>query len=267
MKKAVPFLLLIFLFAAGSWYFFMKTPDPVHEVPPPQIAPVLRATQQQPEPQPETEQVYTMPEQEPEPEPVIPAEPLPELSESDLDLTGDLVDIVGAGSLAEYLVMDQVISRAVASIDSLTSRQVPVHINPVKPADDKFMANAQGDSLIMSAENFSRYDGYVTLLQSVDSDQLTAVYRRYSPLFQQAWEENGGQGLFDERLLEVIDDLLEAPDVPGPVYLTKPEAVYLFEDPDLEAMTAGQKILVRMGSVNAEVVKEKLTQIKAELSH
>jgi hypothetical protein len=57
------------------------------------------------------------------------------------------------------------------------------------------------------------------------------------------------------------------PDVPGPIYLTKPEAVYIFEDPDLEAMTAGQKVLVRMGSVNAEVVKEKLTEIKAGLSY
>ena len=64
----------------------------------------------------------------------------------------------------------------------------------------------------------------------------------------------------------MIDHLLETPDVPGPIYLSKPEAVYLFEDPELEAMTAGQKILVRMGSVNASVVKEKLLELKQGIS-
>ena len=65
---------------------------------------------------------------------------------------------------------------------------------------------------------------------------------------------------------EEIDYLLETPDVPGPVYLAKSEAVYLFEDPELEAMTAGQKVLVRMGSANATLVKEKLTEVKEELN-
>jgi hypothetical protein len=84
-------------------------------------------------------------------------------------------------------------------------------------------------------------------------------------LFQIAWEENGGQGQFNDRLLEVINHLLQTPDVPGPIQLTKYEAVYLFEDPELEAMTAGQKILVRMGSANAELVKEKLLELKDKL--
>lgn len=262
MKKAVPFLLLIILFAVGGWYFFMQPPETVHELPPSQIAPVLPASQPQPDLQPESELEYIPLEQET----VVPTKPLPELIESDPEVTGALADIVGAGSLAEYLLMDQLISRAVASIDSLTSRQVPAHINPVRPASDKFIAKSEGENLVMSAQNFSRYDGYVAILQSVDSDQLTAFYQHYSPLFQQAWEENGGQGLFDQRLLEVIDELLETPDVAGPVYLTKPEAVYLFADPVLEDMTAGQKILVRMGSVNAGVVKEKLIQIRAGLN-
>ncbi len=100
----------------------------------------------------------------------------------------------------------------------------------------------------------------------MDTDSVMKFYRRYAPLFQQAWEENGGAGSFNDRLLEVLDNLLSTPDVPGPVYLTKPEAVYLFEDPELEAMTAGQKVLVRMGSANAAVVKEKLAELRAELS-
>jgi len=165
--------------------------------------------------------------------------------------------------LTQYLVKNQAISRGVAMIDSLTSRQVPREINPVKPADDVFIVETLGDRVVMSAENFARYDGYVALIQNVDTAALMKVYRRYYPLFQQAWEQNGGEGTFKKRMVEVIDHLLDTPDVPGPVYLAKPEAVYLFEEPGLEAMTAGQKILVRMGSVNASIVKEKLREIKA----
>jgi len=73
-------------------------------------------------------------------------------------------------------------------------------------------------------------------------------------------------GLFSDRLFEVIDNLLETPDIPGPVYLTKYEAVYLFEDPELEAMTAGQKVLARMGSANASIVKEKLMDVRTGLT-
>ena len=264
MKKAVPFILLIILFAGAVWYFLTKTPDPIHEVPPPPIAPVLPDTRLQALPQPQIDKDVVFPESESEP--VTPPEPLPELIESDAEVTQALAEIAGADPLAEYLVMDQVISRAVASIDSLTSRQVPAHINPIRPAGDKFLIDSEDEKLVLSPKNFARYDGYAALLQGMSTGSLMGFYRRYSPLFQQAWEENGGQGSFNDRLLEVIDDLLEAPDVAGPVYLTKYEAVYLFEIPELEAMTAGQKTLVRMGSANASVVKEKLMEIRAELN-
>ena len=258
MKKSAPFLLLTVLFVAAAWYFFTTESEKVDELPPPPLLPDVPAAEPQPEP---VEDITGYPELEP----VIVPEPLPPLNESDREVIQALAETMGADPLAEYLVKGQVISRVVATVDSLTSRQVPAQINPIKPADDKFIAAAEGDSLIMSAQNFARYQGYVAMIQYVDSDVLTAFYQRYYPLFQQAWEENGGEGSFNGRLIEVIDQLLETPDVPDPVYLTKPEAVYLFEDPALEALSAGQKILVRMGSVNASVVKEKLAELKAEI--
>ena len=263
MKKVVPFLLLIILFAGAAWYSFMKPADPISEVPPaPQVAPSSTVTQEAP--LAGDDSVVDEPATDFEPV-VIPPEPLPALFESDPEVTRVLTDIAGSDALAEYLVMDQVISRAVASIDSLTSRQVPVHINPIKPAGEKFITETDGERLVLSPQNFARYDGYVALLENMDPDSLMTFYQRYSPLFQQAWEENGGSGPFAERLLDVIDDLLQAPDVAGPVYLTKYEAVYLYENPELEAMTAGQKVLVRMGSANASAVKEKLMEIRAQL--
>ncbi len=260
MKKMAPFLLLVILFAAAAWYSFSIDPDPVHEILPPElppVAPVLREPPQ--ETQDEEITVFI------EPEPVVAPDPLPPLNESDTEIKQKLAEIVGTDPLAEYLVKIQVISRIVSTIDSLTSRQVPPQMNPIKTADGKLITETDGATVTLSVQNFARYDGYIVLMQNANTDATLALYQRYSPLFQIAWEENGGQGQFNDRLLEVINHLLQTPDVPGPIQLTKYEAVYLFEDPELEAMTAGQKILVRMGSANAELVKEKLLELKDKL--
>jgi hypothetical protein len=260
MKKAVPILLLVILFGGAAWYSFVKDPAEVHELPVEPAPPVIQTPEKEAEPEPEPPADDMVVELEPEP--IILPDPLLPLNESDPQFTLELSEVTGPDPLKEYLVKSQAISRIVAMLDSLTSRQVPVQTNPIKPADGKFIADAEGERYVMSAQNFARYDGYVALIQSTDTDALLALYQRFYPLFQQAWEEIGGSGQFSERLNEVIDDLLDTPDVPGPVYLTKPEAFYLFEEPELEALTAGQKILIRMGSVNASIVKEKLREIR-----
>jgi hypothetical protein len=234
MKKAAPILLLVILFGGAAWYSFVKDPAEVHELPVEPAPPVIQTPEKEAEPEPPADDMVV----ELEPEPIILPDPLLPLNESDPQFTLELSEVTGPDPLKEYLVKS------------------------LKPADGKFIADAEGERYVMSAQNFARYDGYVALIQSTDTDALLALYQRFYPLFQQAWEEIGGSGQFSERLNEVIDDLLDTPDVPGPVYLTKPEAFYLFEEPELEALTAGQKILIRMGSVNASIVKEKLREIR-----
>ena len=47
--------------------------------------------------------------------------------------------------------------------------------------------------------------------------------------------------------------------------MIKPEAYYLYVDEELEALTAGQKVLLRMGPDNAARVKAKLAEIRNAL--
>jgi len=254
MKKTIPILLLVMFFAAAAWYSLTRRPEPVDELAPPVAVPESPIETQQPDP--------GLDEQVSDIEPVPVPEPLPNLNESDNEVTGVMADMVGADPVGEYLVKDQVVSRIVATIDSLTSRQVPAPINPIKLADGKFITSGEGENTVISADNHTRYDAYVRLLQGLDNEAVLGFYTRYYPLFQQAWEENGGEGTFNDRLLEVIDHLLVTPDVEGDIYLVKPEAVYLFADPELEALSAGRKILLRMGPDNASAVKGKLGEIR-----
>jgi hypothetical protein len=42
--------------------------------------------------------------------------------------------------------------------------------------------------------------------------------------------------------------------------------MYLYADPGLEARSAGQKLLIRMGPDNSAVIKAKLTELRAAVT-
>jgi len=65
----------------------------------------------------------------------------------------------------------------------------------------------------------------VQALRAADAKQLTRVYFHFYPLFQQAYENLGYPSqYFNDRLIEVIDDMLKAPDVQGPIELIQPRS-------------------------------------------
>ena len=94
--------------------------------------------------------------------------------------------------------------------------------------------------------------------------RLADVYLRFYPLFQRVYQDLGyPNGYFNDRLVQAIDSLLATPQPAGPIELTRPNVMYTFADPALEARPAGQKMLLRMGPENAAVIKAKLTELRA----
>jgi hypothetical protein len=100
----------------------------------------------------------------------------------------------------------------------------------------------------------------------MDAKTLVALYRGLQPLFQQAYEELGHpNGEFNTRLIEVIDHLLATPAAPAEIRLVQPSVLYRYADERLEKLSAGQKLLLRMGPENAAIIKGKLGDIRAQL--
>ena len=64
----------------------------------------------------------------------------------------------------------------------------------------------------------------------------------------------------------MIDHLLDSPEVAEPIALVRPHVLYEFEDPDLEALSAGQKLMLRIGSEHAIVVKQFLEEIRERIT-
>ena len=280
MKQGLIVIALVVLVVIGGTFLYLSN-ERGREAPPavePQaeLAPQPAVAE---EDEPETP-AFTIDEKAVPAAPELVELPLPPLNESDPYVQENLAGVVGEAATMQYFPGDMLVGRMVATVDALGSSQVPGNIQAMQgpggsytafedPAPPTVIRNEVGDPIpqyLSDPANHQRYLAYVEMLEAIDTDQFVALYRRNYPLFQQAWRELGYTGeSFNDRLLEVIDELLATPDVAEPYRLVKPEAYYLFADEELEALSAGQKIMVRMGSENAARVKSKLSELRSVL--
>jgi hypothetical protein len=225
---------------------------------------------------PPTEPVVAVPEQ-----PVVPAEPaikhpvpaadgndaMPALDDSSVPMQNALTDLFGAESVERFVIPDDLIRHIVVSVDNLSEEKVVERLRPVKRPEGDFRVTGTEDALVLDPANYERYKPMVQLLRSTDTQRLVATYVRYYPLFQESYENLGHPPqYFNDRVIEVIDQLLATPDVADPIALTQPNVQYEFADPKLESLAAGQKVLIRMGGDNAKVVKAKLRELRSALT-
>ena len=195
------------------------------------------------------------------------AAPLPELADSDVPLRDALGQISSADAVKDFLVPQDLIRKIVATVDNLPRQKVAVEKRPVNPANGAFLANGDELHATLEQRNFERYKPMVAVISQLDAKQLGALYIHYYPLFQESYQNLGyPNGYFNDRLVEVIDNLLATPNPAGPIQLVRPNVMYTYADPALEGRTAGQKLLIRMGPENAKAIKAKLTELRAVIT-
>ncbi len=194
------------------------------------------------------------------------SEALPALNDSDPMVQESLTGVLGHPTIEALLVPQNIVRHIVVTVDNLPRHKVAVELRPVKPTPGQTVVSTQGDLVVLSDANFERYTTLVRAVQAADVKALAAVYQRLYPLFQQAYEDLGYPGkYFNDRVVEVIDHLLETPEVAAPIQLEQPRVFYTYADAGLEARSAGQKLLIRMGPANARIIKAKLREFRAEI--
>ena len=179
----------------------------------------------------------------------------------------ELVDLYGS-QLDTLMVSDALIDKIVATIDNLPRGPVAERVRPLGRLQSEFVTQATGgDAELLDPLNFERYRVLVDLFTLADPDAVTDLYRRYYPLLQKSYEALGyPNGYFNDRVVEVIDHLLETPVLDEAPRLVRPHVLFEFEDPELEALSAGQKFLLRMGADNAARTKQALEELRARLA-
>ncbi len=192
--------------------------------------------------------------------------PLPPLDDSDAYFLLEIGNAFGP-AIESLLTREFVIDKLVTTVDNLTRSELPEKIRPVGRLGDAFAPDVgPDDTVILSLSSYIRYDAIVAQLYYADVDAIYDIYERYYPLFQKSYERLGyPDAYFNDRLVEVIDHLLATPKPGGPIVLVRPNVLYEFADPDLEALSSGQKLLLRMGPDNSATVKRMLEKFRGRL--
>jgi hypothetical protein len=261
LQWLIPVLLAVGL-AGALWFYWWKSERPAGDIRP-------KVPTEAPEPEVEAPPGPVHPLEPPPRETSERPElrPLPPLADSDEYFRIELSHLFGEG-LGEQLVEKSLIERVVATVDNLPREQVADRIKPMSALPGQLVVdegNVDGE-YILAPENYERYDELVGLVARADVGEMEELYRRFFPLFQKAYIELGyPQGYFNDRVIEVIDHLLEAPEPEGRLKLVRPHVLYEYADRELEELSPGQKVLLRMGNEHSATVKEKLREFRTRI--
>jgi hypothetical protein len=253
-KPVVGVAAAVIVMAASAIYYFRARHTPNPEVPAPVAA-------QAPAADAEPAIEHPLPAKSESP---ATAAALPELKDSDTPLRDALARLVGVEGVGEYLRPEELVRNLVVTIDNLPRQKVAVQKRPTTPLTSTFQVDGDELHATLDPQNYERYKPMVALIGKLDMQKLAQVYIHFYPLFQQSYQNLGyPNGYFNDRLVQVIDVLLATPQIAAPIELARPNVMYTFADPSLEAKPAGQKLLIRMGPDNAATIKTKLTELRA----
>lgn len=189
--------------------------------------------------------------------------PLPSLDDSDAGMQALIVKLIGSSGYMRWVRPEQLIRRIVADVDGLGRPNLGVERRVIRPVGGELKVIGDESAATLSPDNAIRYQPLIQLLRVMDLKSVASEYTRNYPLFQQAYRDLGyPNGYFNDRLVDVIDQMLATPEPQGPVQLVRPNVMYRYADPDLEALTSGQKLLLRMGSENETLVKARLRELR-----
>ena len=258
----IPALLAIAV-AAVAWYFWNEDKR-APAAPVPVAQPTMPVQHQEPSDEPRYPVEPSMPER-PATENLT---PLPGLDDSDRYFELAIAEVFGSG-IEQLLVDTALIEKIVATVDNLPRDRVAERIRPIERVSGPFLVDGQDGSgeYTVNPANYARYDFLVNMLAVADLPALVNTYRRFYPLFQEAYVNLGyPDGYFNDRLVEVINHLLETPDPDILPELTRPHVLFEYADPNLEALSGGQKMILRAGPDHATRIKQFLEELRDAVS-
>jgi len=193
---------------------------------------------------------------------------LPKMEDSDTAAWTALSGLFNGEGGPALLLRDHLIQRLVTHVDNLDKTSVPPSALATRPLPGSLQVEAAGNGEQIAAGNAARYAPYVQAFTALDPAAAGTAYKRFYPLIQQAYVDLGRpEGYFNDRLVAVIDHLLETPEPARPLAVVRDErGRYRFADPDLQSRSVGQKALLRMDATQEHAVKQQLRAIRNSIT-
>ena len=206
-------------------------------------------------------------EEEPEPESEEPEVVLPALSESDVFAREALGQLSQHPGLASFLLTDELVRKIVAAVDNIAEGENPSRHFPYLAPEEKFGVVHRSPQGFLDPRSYHRYNVIASAFASMDAQGLATLYRNAKPLMEEAYVELGYQDQqFEDALRKAISILLQTPVVEDRITLRADSVNYTFAESRLEALSPGQKQLLRTGPENTKRVQSKLRELAAALS-
>jgi len=185
---------------------------------------------------------------------------------SDQVLRVDLAEAGGSDLLKTTLLQENLVQRCAGVVDGFSRGQIPYKALPLKPPAEKFSIVTIENQSFINPESYHRYDGYAEAIAELNTATLVSTFNRFRPLLEQAYAGLGYRAdEFDNAVIRALDRILATPELHEPIALRRKETIYLHANPELEALTAVQKLLLRTGPDNVARIKGQAQAIRSGL--
>ena len=169
--------------------------------------------------------------------------------------------------LRKYFNLQEQARRLVITVDNLPREHVPSQLRVTRGVPELLRVKKEGETITLDPSNYERYDRIIGYVEMMDARKIGRLYAKFYPLLQRTYEETGfPEERFHDRVLAALDDMMDAPRPTGPIRLVQPKVLYRFEDDHLENLSAGQKIMIRVGPDNAARLRKVLARVRAAIA-
>ena len=190
-------------------------------------------------------------------------DPLPSIELSD-ETIRDALGAIPLGALGQkFLISENIVERGTNLIFVISRGDVPYKSLPISRPKEKFPIFDDGTQIIADPTGYERYNALTAWIETLDASMIVAAIRPLLPLFREAWSLYGeNDDGFDMAVLLALETVINTPEGPSGRLIRK-EAVWIYENLNLESLPDIQKQIIRMGPRNAALIKQKSLEFRS----
>lgn len=167
-----------------------------------------------------------------------------------------------APKLMVWMTPDQQIRKWVAVVDNFADSKVPLQDRPLAYHIGKYNVDQRDEQIYVNPSNQNRANVLINSITQIPPQQLVNLYREWLPMLQEAYDELGKGGRFEERLEDAIENILAIESFNQISELKQPAVFYVYADKNLEETDKLTKLFWRLGPDNTKKVQAYLRQVK-----
>lgn len=173
-----------------------------------------------------------------------------------------------SSNLAIWFDVHNIIRKYTILINDISQNQLLYKNRMFLRMPQKMQVNQDAGEMYIATESYQRYDFLATTIASIDTRKALKLYLRFRPLFKQVYDGFSypkGYRL-EDIFMKAAAVIINTPVVDKKIKVVKHATSYKFADKKLEAMSAVEKQMLRMGAKNTQKIQAKLRQFAKAIS-